>query len=357
MALEQRLGAGALCRAIIDALMAFEKVQRAFHPLLISRLHERLIPLVGPLEKALFDIGSTGETLDSGALRRAAHLIIEAVNLFGRSEDIRQGMVNALRASRKVCRAQEMVYPLRSEFPLINGFFLEPQVRDTADRLDPVRTVSDDPVGIEHTGLDGEMYARAGSSLYVPESYDGSPGWPLVVALHGGFGHGRDFLWTWLREARSRRFILLAPNSGGETWSLGRPEVDLEPLVRTVGDLVRRYRVDEGRILLTGMSDGATFALLCCLRGQTPFTACAPVSGVLASPDLPRLTGRRIFWVHGAHDWMFPAERAIQGSRVLSEAGADVTLRIIQDLAHAYPREENDAVLAWFDPSLSLARH
>ena len=30
--------------------------------------------------------------------------------------------------------------------------------------------------------------------------------WTVVtyMFLHGGFGHGRDFLWTWLREARSR---------------------------------------------------------------------------------------------------------------------------------------------------------
>ena len=35
----------------------------------------------------------------------------------------------------------------------------------------------------------------------------------LVMALHGGSGHGTDFLWTWVREARSR----------ASSWSARRP--------------------------------------------------------------------------------------------------------------------------------------
>ena len=48
--------------------------------------------------------------------------------------------------------------------------------------------------------------------MYVPEYYDAARSWPLVVALHGGSGHGRDFLWTWLREARTRGVIVAAPD-------------------------------------------------------------------------------------------------------------------------------------------------
>ena len=47
-----------------------------------------------------------------------------------------------------------------------------------------------------------------------------------VVALHGGSGSGRDFLWTWLREARGRRFLLAAPTAQGPTWSLMGPDLD-----------------------------------------------------------------------------------------------------------------------------------
>ena len=51
---------------------------------------------------------------------------------------------------------------------------------------------------------------------------------------------------------------------------------------------------------------------------------------------------------------MFPAWRAKMGEKELVAAGADVTLEIVPDLYHAYPREKNDRALSWFDPSLSL---
>jgi hypothetical protein len=35
-------------------------------------------------------------------------------------------------------------------------------------------------------------------------------------------------------------------------------------------------------------------------------------------------------------------------------SGADITLRVIDDLSHTYPREENDRILKWFEPELAL---
>ena len=65
---------------------------------------------------------------------------------------------------------------------------------------------------------------RGGYSVYVPEDYDPARAYPLVMALHGGAGHGRLFLWSWLREARGRGVILVAPTATGDTWSLMEPD-------------------------------------------------------------------------------------------------------------------------------------
>ena len=62
-----------------------------------------------------------------------------------------------------------------------------------------------------HVG--GPAGTRGAFSLYVPEYYDPARAWPLVVAMHGGSGNGGAFLWSWLREARTRGFILLAPTA------------------------------------------------------------------------------------------------------------------------------------------------
>jgi hypothetical protein len=51
---------------------------------------------------------------------------------------------------------------------------------------------------------------------------------------------------------------------------------------------------------------------------------------------------------------MFPAWRAKRGEKELAAAGADITLEVVPDLYHAYAREKNGTVLAWFDPRLAL---
>ena len=51
---------------------------------------------------------------------------------------------------------------------------------------------------------------------------------------------------------------------------------------------------------------------------------------------------------------MFPIAVARMARDELEGAGADVTFREIEDLSHTYPRDENDRILTWFDPSLAL---
>src|SRR5207245_4525343 len=130
------------------------------------------------------------------------------------------------------------------------------RLRDSALRDDHVRT------GVLHA--QNERDARGGFSVYVPEHWDGTTPAALVVALHGGHGHGRDFLWSWVREARARGVLVLAPTSRERTWSImGGEDVDAEALRRMIALVAERYPVDRARVLLTGMSDGATYAFLC----------------------------------------------------------------------------------------------
>ena len=66
-------------------------------------------------------------------------------------------------------------------------------------------------VGVLHA--DNATDERGGFSVFVPEDYDPARAYPLVMALHGGSGHGRLFLWSWVREARSRGVIVVAPTA------------------------------------------------------------------------------------------------------------------------------------------------
>jgi phospholipase/carboxylesterase len=257
---------------------------------------------------------------------------------------------------REHAEAQALLYPLCRILPPVSRYFLESACWDDAAGFDA--PVCDGArVGIHHARDDA--HARGGFTFYVPERHDGRAPLALVVALHGGGGHGRGFLWSWLREARSRGFALLSPTSRGPTWSLAGPDLDVAPLRSMVESVCEGWPIDRSRILLTGLSDGATYTLLGGLRENSPFSAFAPVSGVLhptnfANGNLGRAAGRRIYLVHGALDWMFPVDLARAAAEELEKAGAELTYREIADLSHTYPRDENDRILAWFDPALAL---
>jgi phospholipase/carboxylesterase len=253
-----------------------------------------------------------------------------------------------------VSRVQEALYPLAPMFEAVSRWFLEPARRDDADLVERLRVAAlrDDEVRTGVLHAENERTMRGGFSLYVPETYDAGTPLPLVVALHGGHGHGRDFLWSWLREARDRAFVL-APTSRDRTWSImGLPDVDAEPLRQMVEFVDGRYAVDRDRVLLTGMSDGATYALLCGLGDGMPYTHLAPACGalhpfLLGNGGLQRARGRPIYLVHGALDWMFPVPTARMTRDVLASAGARLVYREIPDLSHTYPREENSRILDW----------
>jgi phospholipase/carboxylesterase len=57
--------------------------------------------------------------------------------------------------------------------------------------------------------------------------------------------------------------------------------------------------------------------------------------------------GLPVYLVHGALDWMFPVATARGAQRTLTAAGAKVLYREIANLSHAYPRDENSAMLDW----------
>lgn len=289
-----------------------------------------------PVRAAL--MAATDEVLAAWAELRAAPQEADGLNAI-------------FRALRHLPRAQAALYPLAHDLPPVSRFFLDPAVRDDADLLGRLAHAEPSPdTGVLH--YDSAPDSRGGSLAYVPEYYDPDLAWPLVVALHGGSGNGGAFLWSWLRDARSRGAIVVAPTAIGRTWAISGEDPDTPNLARLVDDARGRWNIDPGRILLTGMSDGGTFSYVTGLEPTSPFTHLAPVSAafhpMLASfADPARITGLPIHIVHGALDWMFPVDMAREAARHLSRAGAAVTYVEIDDLSHTYPREANAAILDW----------
>ena len=261
-------------------------------------------------------------------------------------------LVSVYRALRHVSRALEALYPLAATLPPVSSFFIEPGLGEDADLLARLAA----PAG-EHTGVlhdHNEPGSRGGFSLYVPEYYSPDRAWPLVMALHGGSGNGRSFLWSWLRDARSRGAILIAPTATGQTWALMGDDADTPNLDRILEAVRARWNIDSTRMLLSGMSDGGTFCYVTGLNSASPFTHLAPVAATFhplmaETADADRLRGLPVHIVHGQLDWMFPVQVARQTQQALAAAGANVTYREVKDLSHTYPREVNAEILQWMN--------
>ena len=99
-------------------------------------------------------------------------------------------LVAVFRALRHFPRAQEALYPLAAKLPPVSSFFLNPDLREDADLLARFARPASQASGIIHDS--NEPGSRGGFSLYVPEYYTPERPWPLVMALHGGSGHGRS---------------------------------------------------------------------------------------------------------------------------------------------------------------------
>jgi phospholipase/carboxylesterase len=346
---------GALLDPLLRALEMLAFISRHLHP----PDFEGLMASVGaPDEQLKSALATRSEWPErSSGIRMALDQACDAAlgAFSGLHETLQQGgdVRSVYRALRLVPKGLEALYPLAGLLPPVNRFFLDPSLRSDAEVQESFLGGSTrDNTGIMQFG----EQERGGLWLYVPENYLPERAWPLVVALHGGSGTGRLFLWSWLRDARSRGAILATPTSIGSTWALMGPDVDTPNLIRILEFIRSRWNVDASRVLLTGMSDGGTFTYVSGLDAGSPFTHLAPVSAAF-HPTLAqmavadRMRGLPIHITHGALDWMFPVQVARQAQRALSKAGAMVTYREVDDLSHTYPRELNSALLDWLEAS------
>lgn len=344
---------------LLTTMDAVEQVQRNLHPPKFDELSQFL----KPYEENLKSSSAPFLSMDfPDHLKAFKQQMDDSIEYSLRACD---GIINhdadmgqVMKAMRALCKSLEMVYPLANLMRPVSQYYLEPEARKNDDLMNALSEGSSrENVGIMNAQNSRDQ--RGGFNLYVPENVDFHQPQSLVIALHGGTGHGADFLWSWLREARSRGFILLAPTSKQDTWSLMGEDYDLANLLSMLDYVKENCSVDDSHVLLTGMSDGGTYSLLAGLRENSPFTHLAPFSGVLhpelfISGNIQYARDKPIYLVHGTLDWMFPIETAYGAKEELLKAGSKLRFRDIDGLSHNYARAENPHLLDWFNPDLKI---
>ena len=171
--------------------------------------------------------------------------------------------------------------------------------------------------------------------LYLPEGYEEKDSWPLMLFLHGAGERGDDLGKVQVhgppRLAAEKKFpfILVSPQCPADTW--------WEPVSLTalLDEVCEKYKVDEDRVYVTGLSMGGfgTFSLVA--HSANRFAAVAPICGggnefvtAFQAKSLP-------IWVfHGSADKVVPVKYSKDMVAALKKAGNEAKLTIYDGVGH-----------------------
>lgn len=161
--------------------------------------------------------------------------------------------------------------------------------------------------------------------LHVPEGL--APGAPVVLAFHGGGGHGDHTGRTMPRFtglntlADERGFVVVYPNSLGGNWNDGRGMSDSHDLAYVdalLDDVLARTGADAERVITTGISNGAFFSMALACQRADRFAAAIAIAGA-QSADLGCAPSRPVpvMLIVGTDDPLVPFE----GGEVAKDRG------------------------------------
>jgi phospholipase/carboxylesterase len=164
--------------------------------------------------------------------------------------------------------------------------------------------------------------------LVVPEGLDLDQPVSLLVLFHGAGGEANKVLPFFVRWARARRFLLLAPQSMFPTWDIviGGHGPDLERLDTALQQVASHFRLDPAHLAFAGFSDGGSYALSVGLsNGDVVSHVIALSAGFMNT--FTRHGAPRVFIAHGRSDTQLPFETSARPHALkLLEDGADLTL-------------------------------
>jgi len=173
--------------------------------------------------------------------------------------------------------------------------------------------------------------------LVVPDNYDPTTAYPVRFYLHGGVSRTSipaNGGW-WRNTDRLRRddVIAVIPASwGASTWW---QESQLSSLRGILASLRRTYNIDDSRIHMLGISDGATGAWYFAFRDPTPWAGFVSLIGhpaVLASPrvgaegqmHVANLRNRPFLAINGGIDRLYPASSVLPYVQLFTASGVAV---------------------------------
>lgn len=190
---------------------------------------------------------------------------------------------------------------------------------------------------------------------YLPKGYTTSnKEYPLVIYLHGSSGRGSDLnrvkvsgLPRMAEDGQEFDFILVAPQCpSGKLWSSD------DWAGAFLREVQSKYRVDNSRIYLTGVSMGGGGTFDIAKRYPKTFAALAPLCAWASDTyQLCKLKDIPVWTFHGTDDQVVSVKETDQKVQVLKECGGNIRYTRMKGEGHAihhvYDPQNEYKVLEW----------
>jgi predicted peptidase len=184
--------------------------------------------------------------------------------------------------------------------------------------------------------------------LYLPDEYDKTKkSLPLILFLHGAGERGNDLEKLKIhgppmmiaKKGRSFPFVIVSPQCPENGW--WDRELEILSLNALLDDVINRFRIDQDRIYLTGLSMGGFGTWRLAMEYPERFAAIAPICGGGNPENAEKIRHLPVWVFHGARDNVVPLNRSEDMVLALKNLGADIKFTV-------YPEAEHDSWTATY---------
>lgn len=182
----------------------------------------------------------------------------------------------------------------------------------TIPTVDPIITARPGaPVIASDTGKIGFAVAGSSAVVYVPGAITQDQSVGLVLFLHGALRTVDAFVEAHQPAANENRVIVLAPFATAGTWDAihgGRFQNDIAVINQSLEWAFQRWTVDPQKVVISGFSDGGTYALSIGLANGDFFKRVAAYSPGFVI-DVETRGMPPILISHGTEDTVLPIDQ------------------------------------------------